>query len=91
MHSIVQKRFYALAEVIISPLITSYVTRISDVNYSNTIYSLFILLTYILGAGFALLLQSGYQFYIAIGSLTLTILGILLFKEKIEKLTYQIK
>ncbi len=82
---------YAFAEVIISPILTSFVTRISDIKFSNTIYSTFILLTYALGAGFVYVLQNEYHSYIAIAILTLTILGLKIFKDKIRKLTYELK
>jgi len=82
---------YAIAEVIISPILTSYVTRISDTNYSNTIYSAYILLAYIVGAGFVYLLQNEYQIYISMASLVLIFLGIIIFKKKLNKLTYELR
>ena len=82
---------YTLAEVIISPILISYVTRIADVKYSNTIYSTFILLTYVLGAGFVYLLQNEYQPYISIATLTLIVIGIIWFKNRISELTYGLK
>lgn len=82
---------YAFAEVIISPILTSYVTRIADVNYSNTIYSTYILLTYVVGAGFVYLLQNEYQLYITFSTLTLSIIGVLLFNDQIRKLTYELE
>lgn len=89
--SLVPLGIYAFAEVIISPIITSYVTRISSIEYSNTIYSVFILLTYILGAGFVYLLQNDFQLYITLSTLALTIIGIIIFKQQISKLTYELK
>ncbi len=89
--SMVPFAFYALAEVIISPILISYVTRIADINYSNTIYSTFIFLTYVLGAGFVYLLQNEYQPYISITILTLIVFGIILFKNQIHELTYGLK
>jgi len=82
---------YAFSEVLISPILTSYVTRISDTSYSNTIYSAYILFTYIVGAGFVYLLQNEYQPYISIGSLALASLGVFIFKKKLDKLTYEIE
>ncbi len=82
---------YAIAEVIISPILTSYVTRISDTNYSNTIYSTYILITYLVGAGFVYLIENEYQPYISISSLALITLGIIVFKKKLDNLTYELK
>lgn len=89
--SLVPIAIYALAEVIISPILTSYVTRVADINYSNTIYSSYILLTYLVGAGFVYLLQNEYQLYITLSTLTLTIIGIGLFRDQIRKLTYELE
>lgn len=82
---------YAIAEVIISPILTSYVTRISDTNYSNTIYSTYILFTYIVGAAFVYLLQNEYQPFISIASLVLVISGIIIFKKRLDNLTYELE
>jgi len=89
--SMIPLGLYAMAEVIISPILTSYVTRISDVRYSNTIYSIFILLTYLFGAVYIRLLQNDYQSYILIGLLVLTITGLLLFKNQMRKLASELK
>ena len=86
--AIIPIALFAFAEVLISPVLTSYVTRISDVNYSNTIYSAFILLTYALGAGFIYLVSNDYQSYILLVILTATVGALLFFKKQIVELTY---
>lgn len=79
---------YALAEVIISPLLVTHVTRIADVRYSNTIYSIYIGLCYVLGIGYNYLLQNNYQEYSVIMGMVLMI-GILYFGNKqIRKWSY---
>ena len=89
--SLLPLALYAIAEVIISPILTSYVTRISDTNYSNTIYSTYILFSYMVGAAFVYLLQNEYQPYISIASLVLVISGIIIFKKKLDNLTYELE
>lgn len=89
--SMIPLGIYAFAEVIISPILTSYVTRISDVKYSNTIYSVFIFLTYVIGAGFVYILQNDYQTYVILTILVLSILGMIFYKNQIRKLTYELK
>ncbi|MDF1698677.1 MAG: MFS transporter [Saprospiraceae bacterium] len=89
--SLVLLALYAFAEVLISPILTSYITRISHIDYSNTIYSVFILLTYILGSGFVYLLQTEFQLYITLSTLVLTLIGIILFTQQIGKLTCELK
>lgn len=46
---------FAIAEILISPISISYITRLSDINYSSTIYALFILVTYLGQKGFEMI------------------------------------
>jgi len=85
--SLIPFGLYALAEILISPLLTSYVTRVSDVKYSNTIYSVFIFLTYLLGIGFAFLLDNEFQNYIVLAVLSLLLIGLIICKNQILKIT----
>ncbi len=89
--SMIPLGLYAFAEVIISPMITSYVTRISDVKYSNTLYSVFIFLTYLIGVGFVHIFQNDFQIYWILAILALTIIGLLINRDQISKLTHEIK
>ncbi len=82
---------YAFSEVLISPVLTSYVTRISDVKYSNTIYSVFIFLTYAIGAGFTYILQTDYKTFVILSLLVATIIGIIFYKNEIRKLAYELR
>jgi|GEM_PF-3879541 len=89
--SLIPLAMFALADVIISPILASFVTRISDINYSNTIYSLFVFLTYIIGKGFVLELQSDIQTYLTIAILTIAVFGLIIFRNKIKELTVGLK
>jgi len=89
-YAILPLAMFALADAIISPLITSYITRIADVNYSNTIYAMFIFLTYFLGAGFMYLIFHDYETVSILIILVLTISLLFIFREFIDKLTHEI-
>lgn len=82
---------YVLAEIIISPILTSFVTRISDVNYSNTIYSIYILLTHFVGASYIYLFQNEFQSFIVLIILMITISGLIYYQKQISKFTYEIE
>jgi POT family proton-dependent oligopeptide transporter len=82
---------YALADALVLPLITSYVTRIADVNYSNTIYALFIFITHFLGAALVYLIINDYQTLSILIVLVLTASLLFGFRNQIRKLTYGIE
>lgn len=82
---------YAFAETIIFPIIASYITRVSDVKYSNTIYSAFYLLANIIGGGLAYLLLNDFQTCSVLAILILTTLSLLISRIQISKLTLGIK
>ena len=89
--SMIPLALFALSEVIISPILTSYVTRIADVKYSNTIYSTFFFICLVLGIGFNYLLENEFHFYIAIAMLLSTVVGINLWRNQISKLTCELE
>lgn len=82
---------YALADALVFPLVTSYVTRLSDVNYSNTTYALFVFITYLIGAGILHLVTNEYQNAIITVLLIGTLSLIIIFRKQIRKLTYGIE
>ncbi len=82
---------YAIAEAIITPLITSFVTRIAPIKYSNTLYSSYFLLLFLFSKGLDYLLLNAYQNYITLASLFLSIVAIIIFKDKFKKLTFGLK
>lgn len=82
---------YALAEAIVFPLVTSYITRLSDINYSNTTYAVFIFITHFIGAGLIHLFLNDYQNIIIATVLILTLIVMVVFRNQIRKLTYGIE
>ena len=90
-YAMVQFGLYALADVIVLPLITSYSTRLADVNYSNTTYAMFIFLTHIIGGGLIYLIINDYQNIIIAIVLILTLCLMIGFRKQIRKLTYGIE
>jgi len=90
-YAIVPFGLYALADAFVFPLVTSYVTRLSDVNYSNTTYALFVFITHSIGGGIIHLIMNEYQNSIIV----IVLIGILslmmVFRKQIRKLTYGIE
>ena len=82
---------YALADALVFPLVTSYVTRLSDTKYSNTTYALFIFVTHFIGAGLIHLIINDYQNIIIALVLTITLCLMIVFRNQIRKLTYGIE
>lgn len=72
---------FALAQVIMSPLLISYLTRISDIKYSNTIYSVFMFLVHGIGLGVVHLTKNEFRSYLIVGALGLTTLTLILYKQ----------
>ena len=82
---------YAIADVIVLPLITSYTTRLADVNYSNTTYALFIFSTHFIGAGLIYVIINDYQNIVISIVLIITLCLMIIFRKQIRKLTYGIE
>ena len=80
---------FVLAETIFSPLCTSYLTRISNVKYSHTLYGLFFFVTYLLGNGLSLIPENISKVTL-IAFPVLTILSLMFFKNKIYRLSKEI-
>lgn len=82
---------YALADALVFPLITSYVTRLSDIKYSNTTYAVFIFVTHFIGAGLLHIIISDYQNTIIALLIVLTLGLMIIFRNQIRKLTHGIE
>lgn len=81
---------FALSESLISAMLTSYVTRVSDVRYSNTLYSLFVLSGGAIGGGVMYLVPMDYQSVVLGIVVGLSLLFLFLFRNQIERLTKEI-
>ena len=72
----------AIAEVLFSPLITSYLTRISDINYSNTIYGVFYFLGHLLIGGLSHIIPIDINLIFVVIALVLIIVVMLGFRNQ---------
>lgn len=77
---------YAISEALISPIITSYVTRVSDIKYSNTIYASFTFISHILGLCIIFALKHEYQTISVITILSIISLGLFGYRRYLNKI-----
>jgi len=82
---------FAITDTIVTALISSYVTRLTDTRYSNTTYALFILSTHLLGTGILYLIVNDYQNTIITILILVTITLLVTFRNQIRKLTFGIE
>ncbi|MGK0365182.1 MAG: POT family proton-dependent oligopeptide transporter [Saprospiraceae bacterium] len=74
---------FGIGEILIAPIAMSYITRLSPVNFSSTIYSVFAMSTFIFGR----VLESLFENFTVTALLTLMIgVAILIFRKKLVKL-----
>lgn len=88
--SLIAFALFAIVEILMSSIIVSYLTRIIDINYSNTIYSSYYALVSMVGYAFTFLIISDHQTIQLVSMLTLTIALLVGFRKQIRKLTYGI-
>jgi len=86
-YSLLVFALYAIVEVLMSSFIVSYLTRIIDTSYSNTIYSCYYLLVYMVRVGFSYIIITEYQTEQIVTILILSLLLLIGFRKQIGKLT----
>lgn len=86
-YSLLAFALYAIVEVLMSSIIVSYLTRIIDTSYSNTIYSCYYLLVYLVSFGFSYIIITKYQTVQIVTTLLFTLLLLIGFRKQIRKLT----
>lgn len=82
---------FSLAETIIEPIVVSYVTRIADVRYSNTVLTTHSLFVFVLSKITTSLIDKDYSAPYGITLLAATILGLIAFNNSIRRISFGLK